>query len=60
MDEDTINTVNAENYQQYKEERDVKNKILSMTNEDRKQELWNKWFAPISLPDDSYLSGNLF
>ena len=49
-DEDMINEIVLENRRQEREERELKNKILSMSNSERKQKLWHKYFpTPIQL-----------
>lgn len=50
-DEDAVNIINAEDRHQQQEEREIKNRILSMSNTKRKQELWNKYFAPFDYPE---------
>lgn len=60
MDEDDVNTLNAEDRKQQREERALKNKILSISNEQRKQEEWHKHFPPVREQDDSYLEGDIF
>jgi len=49
-DEDMVNEIVLENRRQEREERELKNKILSMSNNERKQKLWHKYFpAPMQL-----------
>ena len=60
QDEDSVNTLIAEDKRIRKEERELKNKILSIHNPIRKQVEWEKHFAVVTSTDDSYLSGNIF
>lgn len=60
MDEDSVNTLIAEDRRIHKEERELKNKILSIHNHTRKQEEWEKHFGVVTSTDDSYLTGNIF
>ena len=49
-DEDMINEIVLENRRQEREERELKNKILSMSNVEKKRELWQYYFpTPIQL-----------
>lgn len=59
-DEDSVNTLIAEDKRIRREERELKSKILSIHNPTRKQEEWRKHFGVTSTSDDSYLSGSLF
>ena len=43
-DEDMINEIVLENRRQEREERELKNKILSMSNVEKKQKLWQYYF----------------
>ena len=56
---DNAKEIKAEERAYEKWEREVRNRILSMTNQKRKQELWSQYF-PVMTLDDSYLSGDLF
>jgi hypothetical protein len=58
-DEDDVNTIIAEHRAYKAWEREQKNKILDMTNSQRKQQLWSQLFTPTRMTDD-YLAGNLF
>ena len=49
LDVDTINQIVLEQRHQEREERELKNRILSMTNTERKREEWNKHFKTINL-----------
>ena len=50
IDEDEINLQNKLDWKQRQEEREVKNRILAMSNNERKQKLWQKYFpAPMQL-----------
>jgi len=60
QDPDTINQENTINYRIRLEEREIKNKILALSNTKKKQEVWSRYFIPRSIPDDSYLRGNIF
>ena len=61
QDPDTINQENTINYKIRLEEREIKNKIQSSPiSEKKKQEVWSRYFIPRSIPDDSYLRGNIF
>lgn len=44
FDEDSCNTIVAEEIKQKKEERELKNQLLKITNTDRKQKEWSKHF----------------
>jgi hypothetical protein len=52
MSPETINEVNAENYQYQKWERELKNKILSIHDIQKKQKLWRENFPVMTLNDD--------
>lgn len=52
MDPDTINEIVLEDRQQQKEERELKNRILNMTNTKRKQELWQRYFPTVHYKTD--------
>ena len=56
---ETINEINLENWKQFEWEMEVKNRILRMTNESRKQAEWNKYFTKME-HSDSYLFGNVY
>lgn len=60
IDEDMVNTLVAEDRRERYEERQLKNKILAIGNEERKAKEWHKHFASHQAPDDSYLAGNVF
>jgi len=60
QDRDTINQDNTINYRIRLEEREIKNKILALSDTKKKQEVWARYFIPRSIPDDSYLRGNIF
>lgn len=45
--EDDVNVINNESYAEYLDTQSMKNKILNIKNEVRKQELWNKLFPPV-------------
>ena len=47
LDEDEVNLRALEERQYTKWERETKNLILSMTNQEKKQALWNKLFPPV-------------
>ena len=53
----SINTLIAEDNAYYQWEREQRNRILRIANEDRKQAEWNKYFRR-EPPDDSYLLTN--
>ena len=55
----SINTLIAEDKAVRDWEREMKNKILRMANEDKKQKEWNLYFKREE-PDDSYLENNIF
>ena len=59
-DEDSVNTLIAEDKRIRREERELKNKILSIHNPTRKKEEWRKHFGVVTSTDDSYLLGNIF
>ena len=42
-----VNEINLENWRQFEWEMEVKNRILRMTNESRKQAEWNKYFTKV-------------
>lgn len=60
LDEDMVNTINAEEQKQYIEERREKNRILAISNATRKAEEWHKKFPSVQEPDDSYLEGEVY
>ena len=60
QDPDTINQENTINYRIRLEEREIKNKILALSNTKKKQEVWSRYFIPRLIPDDSYLKSNIF
>ncbi len=61
IDEDTINQICFEDRKQRREENDLKNRILNMTNGERKEKLWHTFFTPLTAPDDSYIHyGTIF
>lgn len=47
IDEDMANDIVLEDRHQEHEERALKNRLLNMTNTDKKQELWRKHFPAI-------------
>lgn len=51
LDPETLTLMALEDRHQEAEERNLKNRLLSMTNAKRKQELWNKYFAPFDYPE---------
>ncbi len=55
MTPETINELNAENYQYQKWERELRNKILSIHDTKKKQKLWRENF-PVMTLDDSWMS----
>lgn len=55
-----INTINAEEKAYQIWERETKNRILAVTNPERRQALWTKLFGIKEEPDDSYLLGNIY
>lgn len=59
MDTDTLNLIHKEESQYYKWVNEEKNRILRMTNTERKQKEWSLLF-PKMVHDDSYLMGNVF
>lgn len=52
LDVDTINQIVLEQRHQEKEENALKNRILNMSNIERKQELWNKYFPHFNYETD--------
>jgi hypothetical protein len=58
-DEKSANQAKLEERQYQQWEREIKNKILSMSNPERKREIWRTYF-PVMTLDDSYLMGNIF
>ena len=60
MDIDTLNEINDEAYHQMKGEREIKNRILDMSDSTKKQPVWNENFSPVTKADDSYLLGKIF
>jgi len=60
MDIETLNEINAEAYQAEVWERDLKTRILKITDSMKKQAMWSINFMPRTEPDDSYLLGNIF
>lgn len=59
MDEDYRNTINAEDRQYRQWVREEVNRILDITNYDRKRSEWKKLFPPFERSDD-YLEGDVF
>lgn len=59
FDESSANDVVYEDRAYSKWEREEKNRILRIPNQQRKQEEWRRLF-PTHEPDDSYLQGNIF
>lgn len=55
-----INTINAEEKAYQLWERETKNRILAITNPERRQALWTKLFGVKEELDDSYLLGNIY
>lgn len=55
-----INTINQEAYMVTFWEREQKNKILKMSNVQRKKEVWNKLFPKMKQSDDWMLTANVF
>lgn len=47
LDEDAVNDIVLEDRHQEKEERELRNRLLNMTNTDKKQELWRKHFPAV-------------
>lgn len=47
FDIDTHNQIVLEDRHQEKEERELRNRLLNMTNTDKKQELWRKHFPAV-------------
>lgn len=60
MDIETINELAQEERAYHKWENEQKKKILSMHSQERKREMWRKFFNVTKAQDDSYLSGNVF
>jgi len=60
IDEDTVNTVNKENYAYTLWEREKKNKILAMSDSVKKQEVWRKYFPLVERSDEWMLSAQVF
>jgi hypothetical protein len=57
---ETINEVNAENYQYSCWEREQKNKILALSNPSKKQVLWNQLFPKMAHDDNWMLEAKVF
>lgn len=55
FDEDSCNTIAAEELKQYKEERQLKNQILNIYNYDRKKAEWQRYFAQPQLPQTNQI-----
>jgi len=55
QDRDTINQENTINYRIRLEEREIKNKILAMSDTKKKQVEWNKHFPPLQATNDDWL-----
>lgn len=60
IDSDTINKTALEERAYRQWERKEKNRILSIKDERKKQEQWERAFGIVKKPDDSYLLGNIF
>ena len=61
QDPDTINQENTINYRIRLEEREIKNKILALSDTKKKQVAWNKHFPPLQAMNDEWLlSGKVF
>ena len=58
QDQDDVNTLIAEDKQQRKEERELKNKILGIYNPTRRMEEWKKHFGVQEESSDDYLLTN--
>lgn len=56
----TINTLIAEDNAYHTWEREQKNRILNMTNSEKKQQVWHKMFGVKQERSDDYLLGNIF
>lgn len=59
-DEDSVNTLVAEDRAYRNWEREEKNKIFHMVSEQRKQEAWNKLFPQVEHSEGWELSVNVF
>jgi len=56
QDPDTINQENTINYRIRLEEREIKNKILALSDIKRKKQIeWNKHFPPMQAMNDDWL-----
>ena len=60
MDYKTLANLKQEARQAEQWERDLKTRILKITDSTKKQAEWNRNFIPQTRPDDSYLLGNIF
>ena len=61
QDPDTINQENTIDYKIRLEEREIKNKILALSDTKKKQVAWNKHFPPVQAINNEWLlSGKVF
>jgi len=55
IDEDMVNEENAIAYRIAQDEKEMKKKILGITNHSRRQSVWNQHFAQPLVHDDSWM-----
>ena len=60
MDYKTLANLKQEARQAEQWERDLKTRILKISDSTKKQAEWNRNFMPRTSSDDSYLLGNIF
>lgn len=60
LEPDEVNLQNKLSYAEYLETQALKNKILAMSNSQKKQLKWNNYFGEKLETDDSYLMGNVY
>lgn len=60
FDVDTYNTIYQEAKAEERYDRELKNRILKLSNQVRKQGLWSEHFPPQEAPNDDYLKGKVF
>ena len=60
MDYKTLENLKQEDRQVEQWERDLKTRILKITDSTKKQAEWNRNFVPRAILDDSYLAGPVF